>query len=82
VDSITSGGGRRADGLDSNAVSGRSAVEGVRNQLEARRHHDTFDKIPSLALPVYVFGDRYDILSMAIFHGRKIPLCGNALSHF
>ena len=29
-------------------------------QLEARRHHDTFDRLPSLTMPVYIVGGRYD----------------------
>ena len=29
-------------------------------QLEARRHHDTYDRLPSLTMPVYICGGRYD----------------------
>jgi len=34
--------------------------EGVRLQLEARRHHDTFDRLPNLELPVYLCGGKFD----------------------
>ncbi len=34
--------------------------EGARQQLEARRHHDAFDRLPGLALPVLIVGGRYD----------------------
>ncbi len=33
---------------------------GLQRQLEARRRHDTFDRLPQLALPVFVCGGRYD----------------------
>lgn len=29
-------------------------------QLEARRHHDTYDRLPLLTMPVYICGGRYD----------------------
>lgn len=34
--------------------------EGARLQLEARRHHDAWDRLPSLKMPVLVCGGRYD----------------------
>ncbi len=34
--------------------------KGRRMQLEARRHHDTYDRLPSLTMPVYICGGRYD----------------------
>ncbi len=33
---------------------------GARRQLEARRGHDTWERLPRLSLPVSVFGGRYD----------------------
>ncbi|MGH2633467.1 MAG: alpha/beta fold hydrolase [Tepidiformaceae bacterium] len=35
-------------------------AEGSAKQLEARRHHDTFDRLPSLKMPVYICGGKYD----------------------
>ncbi len=32
-------------------------------QLEARRHHDTHDRLPSLTMPVYICGGRYDAIA-------------------
>ena len=29
-------------------------------QLQARRHHDTFDRLPDLRMPVLLAGGRYD----------------------
>lgn len=34
--------------------------EGKRLQLEARRHHDTWERLPSIAVPVLVCAGRYD----------------------
>ena len=33
---------------------------GARRQLEARADHDTWDRLPSLPMPVYIWGGRYD----------------------
>jgi 3-oxoadipate enol-lactonase len=33
---------------------------GARKQLEARRHHNTFDRLPDLSLPVLLAGGTYD----------------------
>ena len=38
--------------------SGRA--EGAARQLEARRHHDTYARLPSLTMPVYICGGKYD----------------------
>jgi len=35
-------------------------VEGAGRQLEARRHHDTYHRLPSLRMPVYICGGKYD----------------------
>ena len=37
-----------------------SPDEGARLQLEARRHHDVYDRLPQLAMPVLVACGRYD----------------------
>ncbi len=34
--------------------------KGLQNQLQARRYHDAFARLPALTMPVYVFGGRYD----------------------
>jgi 3-oxoadipate enol-lactonase len=36
---------------------------GARLQLEARRHHDTFERLPGLTMPVLVAGGRHDGLA-------------------
>ena len=33
---------------------------GARRQLEARADHDTWDRLPSLPMPVYICGGRHD----------------------
>jgi 3-oxoadipate enol-lactonase len=33
---------------------------GARRQLEARAHHNTYDRLPALRMPVYLCGGRYD----------------------
>jgi 3-oxoadipate enol-lactonase len=37
---------------------------GARRQLEARVNHDTYDRLPSLRLPVYICGGRYDGIAL------------------
>jgi len=39
---------------------GREASEGERAQLEARSHHDTFDRLPTVTAPTLVCAGRYD----------------------
>jgi 3-oxoadipate enol-lactonase len=39
---------------------GREASEGERHQLEARRHHDTYDRLPTVTAPTLVCAGRYD----------------------
>jgi 3-oxoadipate enol-lactonase len=41
------------------ADDGRES-DGARNQLEARRHHDTFARLGDIAAPTYLCGGRYD----------------------
>ena len=38
-------------------------VMGLRRQLEARMHHDTYDLLPYLQLPVFICGGKYDAIS-------------------
>ena len=45
---------RPVDGSDPNIAMGS------RRQLEARRHHDTFERLPQLHMPVGLFAGRYD----------------------
>jgi 3-oxoadipate enol-lactonase len=33
---------------------------GQRRQLEARKNHDTYDRLPQLKMPVYICGGRFD----------------------
>jgi len=49
---------------------------GAKRQLEARQGHDTWDRLPGLAMPVLIAGGRYDgIAPLAIQHklARQIP---------
>jgi 3-oxoadipate enol-lactonase len=39
---------------------GREASDGERAQLEARSHHDTFDRLPTITAPTLVCAGRYD----------------------
>ena len=38
-------------------------VMGLRRQLEARMHHDTYDRLPKLQMPVFICGGKYDAIS-------------------
>jgi 3-oxoadipate enol-lactonase len=42
------------------AAEDAAARSGAARQLEARRHHDTWARLPALALPAAVFGGKYD----------------------
>jgi len=35
-------------------------IAGITRQIEARRHHDTFDRLPSIQIPTLVCGGKYD----------------------
>ena len=56
---------------------------GARRQLEARRNHDTYSRLPKLGMPVYICGGKYDGLSvpenLEALH-RQIP--GSRLEFF
>ena len=50
---------------------------GERRQLEARKGHDTYSRLPSLAMPVFICGGRYDTMicpakNLELMH-RQIP---------
>ena len=50
--------------------------EGARLQLEARSHHDTYDRLPSLQMPALICGGRSDGIAPAKNHealARQIP---------
>ena len=36
---------------------------GARRQIEARKHHDTFERLPQLAMPVAVFAGEHDAIA-------------------
>jgi 3-oxoadipate enol-lactonase len=38
----------------------KRAIDGFLHQLEARRHHDTFDRLERLEMPVLVCAGHYD----------------------
>ncbi len=38
---------------------------GRNRQMEARRHHDTFDRLPALTMPVFICGGKYDGIAPA-----------------
>lgn len=38
-------------------------IVGAQRQLEARRYHDTYSRLPMLRMPVFICGGRYDGLS-------------------
>lgn len=40
--------------------TGQPAADGYRHQLEARSHHDTFDRLPGITAPTLVAAGRYD----------------------
>jgi|CXWL01.1.fsa_nt_gi 3-oxoadipate enol-lactonase len=40
-----------------------SVEEGARLQLEARRGHDTWSRLPSLSMPVLVCGGTFDLIA-------------------
>ena len=46
------------------ALSGYEPTEGERLQLAARSHHDVYDRLPSLDLPVLVAAGRYDGIAL------------------
>ena len=46
-------------------AGGPDRTPGQRRQLEARRYHDTFDRLPALTMPVFLCGGKYDGIAPA-----------------
>lgn len=46
------------------ALAGREPTEGERLQLQARSHHDVWDRLPGLRLPVLIAAGRYDGIAL------------------
>lgn len=56
---------------------------GARRQLEARAHHDTYERLPMLRIPVYICGGRYDgIVTPANLEAMKKQIPGARLELF
>lgn len=56
---------------------------GARRQLEARAHHDTYERLPMLRIPVYICGGRYDgIATPANLEAMKKQIPGARLELF
>lgn len=56
---------------------------GARRQLEARAGHDTWERLPELALPVYICGGRYDgIAAPANLEALHRRIAGSQLAFF
>jgi len=49
---------RSVPGID--AAEQQAIAAGMRRQLEARRGHDTWDRLPALKAPTFVCGGRHD----------------------
>ena len=58
-------------------------VEGSARQLEARRHHDTYERLPGLAMPVYICGGNYDgIAPPANLEAMRKQIAGSTMELF
>jgi 3-oxoadipate enol-lactonase len=56
---------------------------GARRQLEARARHDTYERLPTLRMPVYICGGRYDgIVTSASFEAMQKQIPGARLELF
>lgn len=56
---------------------------GARRQLEARAHHDTYERLPMLRIPVYICGGRYDGIAIpANLEAMKKQIPGARLELF
>lgn len=56
---------------------------GARRQLEARAHHDTYERLLTLRMPVYICGGRYDgIVTAANFEAMQKQIPGARLELF
>ena len=47
----------------SEATRTPESIEGNRKQMEARKGHDTFDRLPAIKIPTAIFGGKYDGIS-------------------
>ena len=45
-------------------LAGGEPTEGERHQLQARSHHDVWDRLPQLALPVLIAAGRFDGIAL------------------
>jgi 3-oxoadipate enol-lactonase len=50
----------RAESIFATMRRGRPASDGERHQLEARSHHDTYDRLPGITAPTLVAAGRHD----------------------
>lgn len=58
-------------------------ARGSQLQLEARRHHDTFDRLPQLKMPVGIFAGKYDgVATPAAQHAMQRQIPGSVLQFF
>jgi 3-oxoadipate enol-lactonase len=58
-------------------------AEGSARQLEARRHHDTFERLRSLTMPVYICGGKYDgIAAPANLEAMHRKIAGSTMELF
>lgn len=53
-------------------------AEGRARQLEARRHHDTFDRLGRISAPTLICGGRYDGIALAATQERMAARIPNA----
>ncbi len=48
-----------------NVMANQKMIEGFWKQFEARKHHNTYERLPSLKMPVYICGGLYDGMAPA-----------------
>jgi len=69
----------RSRSIDGDAAS----LMGARRQIEARRDHDTFDRLPQLGMPVFICGGRFDgIARPESLAGLQRQIPGARLEYF
>jgi 3-oxoadipate enol-lactonase len=56
---------RRLTSASSGEGNAAESVAGARRQLEARRHHDTWDRLHAISAPTYLCAGRYDGIAPA-----------------
>lgn len=65
------------------AQQGRGHEAGARAQLEARRWHDTYDRLSALSMPVLLAGGRYDgIAPVSNMQALQAAIAGSELKLF